>query len=250
MIRTRISGRRASAWLSGLSVAVLVVAGALTFHTTQAQSGPPQGGPPPGAGAAGPGGRGPGGPGGRPQAPPKPFPLTLTVTDGSTASYRVREQLAGIAFPSDAVGTSNALSGQIVFNKDGSLDSSASKLTFDLRTLKSDQSMRDGFIQQRTLQSDQYPEAVFVPKKIEGMPNPLNGQLGFQLSGDMTVHGVTAPITWQGIATVDSNSGTVGGRANTDFKFETFNLTPPQLARLLSVNDDIALELEIHFKIN
>src|SRR5580693_8803836 len=129
MIRTRISGRRASAWLSGLSVAVLVVAGALTFHTTQAQSGPPQGGPPPGAGAAGPGGRGPGGPGGRPQAPPKPFPLTLTVTDGSTASYRVREQLAGIAFPSDAVGTSNALSGQIVFNKDGSLDSSASKLT-------------------------------------------------------------------------------------------------------------------------
>ena len=202
-------------------------------------------------GPGGPGGPGGGrGPGGRPQAPPKPFPLTLTVTDGSTASYRVREQLAGISFPSDAVGTSSALTGQIVFMKDGSIDSSASKLTFDLRTLKSDQSMRDGFIQNRTLQSDQYPMAEFVPKKIEGMPNPLTGQLGFQLTGDMTIHGVTAPLTWQGIATVDSNSGTAGGRANTDFKFETFNLTVPQLARLLSVNDDIALELEIHFKIN
>jgi hypothetical protein len=77
------------------------------------------------------------------------------MTDGSTASYRVREQLAGISFPSDAVGTSNSLIGTIVLTKDGSIDSAASKLTFDLKSLKSDQSMRDGFIQNRTLQSDQ-----------------------------------------------------------------------------------------------
>jgi polyisoprenoid-binding protein YceI len=244
---TRISARRASTWLTGFVIGATLLAGTLTLRTTaaRAQGGPPPGGPPPGQG--GPGGRGPGG---RQQAPPKPFPLTLTVTDGSTASYRVREQLAGISFPSDAVGSSSSLTGTIVFNKDGSIDSSASKLSFDLRTLKSDQSMRDGFIQSRTLQSDQFPMADFVPKKIEGMPNPLNGQLGFQLSGDMTIHGVTAPVTWQGIATVDNNGGMVAGRANTDFKFETFGLTPPQLARLMSVNDDIALELEIRFKIN
>ena len=172
------------------------------------------------------------------------------MTDGSTASYRVREQLAGISFPSDAVGTSNSLTGTIVLTKDGSIDSAASKLTFDLKSLKSDQSMRDGFIQNRTLQSDQYPNAVFVPKTITGMPSPLNGQFGFQLTGDMTIHGVTAPVTWQGIATVDNNTGLVQGRAQTDFKFETFNLTVPQLARLLSVNDDIALEIEVHFKIS
>jgi polyisoprenoid-binding protein YceI len=82
------------------------------------------------------------------------------------------------------------------------------------------------------------------------MPSPLNGQFGFQLTGDMTIHGVTAPVTWQGIATVDNNTGLVQGRAQTDFKFETFNLTVPQLARLLSVNDDIALEIEVHFKIS
>lgn len=81
------------------------------------------------------------------------------------------------------------------------------------------------------------------------MPNPLNGQFGFQLTGDMTIHGVTVPITWQGLATVDTNSGLVAGRAMTDFKFETFGLTIPQLARLLSVNDDIALEIELRFKV-
>lgn len=253
MNRTRNSSGFASAWmaglLSGLGISALVLAGTFAFHSSAfAQGGPPSGGPPPGQ-MGGPGG-GPGGRGGRQQAPPKPFPLTLTITDGTTASYRVREQLAGISFPSDAVGQSTAVTGSIVFNKDGSIDSNASKLSFDLRTLKSDQSMRDGFIQRRTLETDQYPTAEFVPKSITGMPNPLDGQLGFQVTGDMTIHGKTAPITWQGIATVDNNNGVVAGRANTDFKFETFGLTPPQIARVMSVNDNIGLEVEFRFKMN
>jgi polyisoprenoid-binding protein YceI len=173
----------------------------------------------------------------------------LTLTDGTSASYRVREQLAGINFPSDAVGQSNAVTGMVVFNKDGSIDTGKSKLSFDLRTLKSDQSMRDGFIQRRTLQTDQYPMVDFVPKTIEGMPNPLNGQAGFQLTGDMTVHGTTAPVTWQGVATIDNNNGVVAGRATTEFKFETFGLTPPQVARVMSVDDKIDLEVVFQFKV-
>ncbi len=156
----------------------------------------------------------------------------------------------GISFPSDAVGSSTALSGSVVFNKDGSIDTSKSKLSFDITTLKSDQSMRDGFIQRRTLESDQYPTVTFVPKTIQNMPNPLDGQIGFQISGDMTVHGTTAPITWQGIATVDNNQGVVAGRAMTEFKFETFGMTPPQVARVMSVNDNIALEVEFRFKVD
>lgn len=252
MNRTRNSSGLASAWmaglLSGLGICALVLAGTFAFHSSAlASNAAPQAGPPPGE-TGGPGGgqRGRG----RPQAPPKPFPLTLTLTDGTTASYRVREQLAGISFPSDAVGQSTAVTGTVIFNKDGSIDSNQSKLTFDLRTLKSDQSMRDGFIQRRTLETDQYPNAEFVPKSITGMPNPLDGQIGFQLTGDMTVHGKTAPITWQGIATVDNNTGIVAGRANTDFKFETFGLQPPQIARVMSVNDNINLEVEFRFKTN
>lgn len=255
MNRTRNSSGLASAWmaglLSGLGICALVLAGTFAFHSSAlADSAKPQAGPPPGERGGPGGGGGQRGRSGRPQAPPKPFPLTLTLTDGTTASYRVREQLAGISFPSDAVGQSTAVTGTIVFNKDGSIDQNQSKLTFDLRTLKSDQSMRDGFIQRRTLETDQYPNAEFVPKSITGMPNPLDGQIGFQVTGDMTVHGKTAPVTWQGIATVDNNNGIVAGRANTDFKFETFGMTPPQIARVMSVNDNINLEVEFRFKMN
>ncbi len=234
--------RRPAVWSAGAALLV----GAFMFSSVpQARALMPQAGPPAGQGGV---------PAGRrvdqQRVPPKPFPLTLTVVNGSNASYRVREQLVGISFPSDAVGTSTALTGTIVFNKDGSIDSSRSKLAFDLRTLKSDQPMRDGFIQHRTLETSQYPMAVFVPKKITGMPNPLHGQFGFELSGDMTIHGTTAPITWQGIATVDNRSGLVAGRATTDFTFEKFGMTVPKNFRVMSVKDSITLAVEFHAKIS
>jgi len=40
----------------------------------------------------------------------------------------------------------------------------------------------------------------------------------------------------------------VAGAAQTDFTFATFNLTKPTLARLLSVDDKINLELQFRFK--
>src|SRR5262249_52446946 len=144
-------------------------------------------------------------------------PVKLTLADGSSALYRVREQLAGIDFPSDAVGTSSALTGTLMINADGSVDSSQSKLTIDLKSLKSDQDLRDGYIQKRTLETDKFPTAEFVPKMLTGVPVPFptKGQSGYKLTGDLTIHGTTSPVTWAGIVTF-SNDG-AAGRAMTDF---------------------------------
>ena len=93
--------------------------------------------------------------GGRVTAPPPDptKPAKLTLSTGSKARYRVREQLAGISFPSDAVGTTETVTGAIVINPDGSIDAAQSKITVDLKTLSSDQQMRDGYIQNRTLET-------------------------------------------------------------------------------------------------
>ena len=126
---------------------------------------------------------------------------------------------------------------------DGSINTAQSKLTIDARTLKSDQDMRDGYIQKRTLETDKFPTVEFVPKSIQGLPSPLpmSGQAGVTLVGDMTVHGTTSPVTWTGIVTF-SKDGSVAGRASTNFTFATFGLTKPSLARVLSVDDKIQLE--------
>ena len=218
-----------------LGILVAGLMAALSWHDVRAVARPP-------AGQQAGGGAG----GGRVTAPPPDptKPAKLTLTTGSKARYRVREQLAGISFPSDAVGTTDSVTGVIVVKPDGSLDGSVSKITVDLKTLASDQQMRDGYIQNRTLETAKYPTLEFVPKRLVGLPGPLpaTGQAGFQLVGDLTLHGVTAEATWNVVATFANDA--VAGRGTTTLTFETFKLTKPTLARLLSVDDKIELEIE------
>src|ERR1019366_6494096 len=68
----------------------------------------------------------------------------LDIAEGTKASYRVKEQLAGLNFPDDAIGATESVTGSLVLAPDGSINSAQSKLTIDLRTRKSDQDMRDG----------------------------------------------------------------------------------------------------------
>jgi polyisoprenoid-binding protein YceI len=183
-----------------------------------------------------------------PPVPTKPHKLELST--GTTARYKVREQLAGINFPSDAVGTTEAVTGAIVVKPDGSIDAALSKITVDLKTLTSDQQMRDGFVQNRTLETGKFPTLEFVPKRAVGLPAPLpagmQAQAGFQLIGDMTLHGVTKEATWNVVATFGNEA--IGGRATTTIDFASYGMTKPSLARLVSVEDKIDLEIEFRCK--
>jgi polyisoprenoid-binding protein YceI len=192
---------------------------------------------------------GPGGPGGPPPPPPPTAGARLELIEGSSASYRVTEQLAGVDFPNDAVGMTDKVSGGMAILPDGGIAPGA-KFVIDLKSLTSDQSMRDGYIRNRTLETEKFPEAVFVPTEVKGVPKmvPSAGQLGVQLIGTLTIHGVTKPVTFKGIATIDPRSSTVAGRALTTFTFEDFGLTKPTLARLMSVDDKITIELVYKFK--
>jgi polyisoprenoid-binding protein YceI len=229
-----------------IRVAVMLAGLALVFglydSRTQAQGQAPAGQPPPGARAGG----------GRSNVPPPDptKPAKLEITEGTKARYKVREQLAGINFPSDAVGTTESVTGTLVLNPDGSFDAAQSKLTVDLRTLKSDQQMRDGYIQKNTLESEKFPMIEFVPRRAVGLPVPLpagmQAQGGFQLVGDMTLHGVTREVTWNVVATFGNDL--VAGRATTTLLFPTFNLAKPSLARIMSVDDKIELEIEFKCK--
>ena len=162
---------------------------------------------------------------------------------GNEARYRVREQLADISFPTDAVGTTQALTGAIVIGDDGKI-SPESKITVDLTTLKSDRERRDMFIQGRTLETAQYPTAALVPTAARGLPNPLpkSGSFNFELDGNLTLHGVTHPTTWQVTAQV-TDSGLVG-TAKTHVTFEDFGMTRPRVMVVLSVDNDIRLEYD------
>jgi polyisoprenoid-binding protein YceI len=170
----------------------------------------------------------------------------VLVAGGTQARFKVREQLAGRNLPNDAVGTTNAVSGNIDIGADGVLVPGASKITVDMTSLKTDESRRDNFIKRNTLNTAQYPTAVFVPTAIKGLPSPLPsaGDVSFELTGDLTIHSVTKPITWQATGKISGQDLT--GTASTKTTFEEFGMTPPRAAIVLSVEDNITLEIDFH----
>lgn len=173
--------------------------------------------------------------------------VRLVVIPGkSQAGYRVREQLANVSFPTDAVGTTNAITGTIVGKTDGSIVSSESKFVVDLSSLKSDQAQRDNFLRRSTLETSQYPTATFVPTSTSGLPAalPTSGQVAFKLTGDLTIRNVTKSVTWD--VTCQSTSATEGTcNATTTFKFEDFGLAIPRVFTVLSIVDSIKLEISV-----
>ena len=162
----------------------------------------------------------------------------------SKAVFRVREQLAGRELPNDAVGTTGAVDGQLVLGVDGSIGGE-SKIIVDLRELATDSGNRDAFIKRNTLQTAQFPMAEFVPARAEGLPKPLaeSGEHVFKLVGLMTIHGVQKEVTWDTTATRQENRLT--GSATTTVKFGDFGMEPPRAPVVLSVVDEIRLELNL-----
>ena len=165
----------------------------------------------------------------------------VTAPKNNAARYFVREQLASINFPSDAVGVTDSVTGSLALDDKGQVVSADSKFVVDLRGLKSDRSMRDGFIQRRTLETDKYPTVTLVPKSLQGLPSPLpdSGRVSFTLLGDLTVRGVTKPTSWMVEAFM--RHGEVRGTASTGFTFDDFQIEKPKVGSVLSVADSIHL---------
>jgi len=177
-------------------------------------------------------------------------PLRLILAaEGNLARFLVTEQLAGFDLPNDAIGATSDITGQIVLAADGTVVSDESKFVVNLSTLKSDSSMRDGFIQRNTLQTSTYPNAEFVVTEVVGLASPLptSGAVAFQLVGELTVHGVTRTTTWEVTAEIVEQE--LIGAARTNFTFGDFGLTIPKVGRVLSIEDNIRLEYEFRLAV-
>jgi polyisoprenoid-binding protein YceI len=165
--------------------------------------------------------------------------------DGNEARYRVREQLMHHDLPNDAVGKTTAITGSIMVAPNGTVDTTASKITIDVTSLKSDQERRDGYIAHRTLETAQYPTVEFVPISVTGATLPLSSaEQSFDVTGNLTVHGVTRPTTWH--VTAKSSGSYIAGTGWTKFTFADVQLAQPSVPILLSVADTIKLEYDFH----
>lgn len=181
-----------------------------------------------------------------PESATGPNLVRLEFAEGTEAVYLVNEQLARVNLPSDAIGTTDAVSGVILLGSGNLIPAEGSELRLDLSTLTSDSDRRDRYVRRNTLSTIVYPFAVLVPRKVPGLPSPLptQGEATFQMVGDMTMHGVTSELVWDVTASFAGEETT--GQATTEFPFDKFGMMRPRVRLVLSVEDRIRLRIDFH----
>ena len=165
--------------------------------------------------------------------------------EGTIARYRIEEELARTGF-FVAVGETRDVAGSIAFDAAGAVVPDASRIAVQAATLTTDSNRRDGYVRNRTLETDTYPEVVFQPTAIDGLPASLadaSGPVEFTITGDLTVKDQTREVTWDAMADF-AGDGTASGMASVEFTFDDFGMAKPSVAVVLSVDDTIRLELD------
>lgn len=188
------------------------------------------------------------------EAPPAPPPADpaaaggatmFTLADGTIARYKVEEVLANTGFKI-ATGETLDVAGSIAFDADGKVIADSSRIAVQAATLRTDSNRRDGYVRNRTLQTDTWPEVVFVPTAVDGLPalvSDATGSVEFTITGDLTVRDQTREVTWEAMAEF-AGDGTATGFASVMFTFEDFGMDKPRVAIVVSVEDEILLELD------
>jgi polyisoprenoid-binding protein YceI len=174
------------------------------------------------------------------------IPGTWTVASGSVAGYRVREQLAFLSAPSDAVGRTSAISGSVTIAGAQTLSVTAAQFSVDVSMLRSDRSTRDERIHEMGLESDRYPTASFVLDSPITLPaDAASGrQITVNAGGRLTIHGTSKAVSIPLHARLNGSSLEVQGSLT--FRFEDFGMTPPNIAGIVSVQDSATLEFDLH----
>jgi len=166
-----------------------------------------------------------------------------TVGKGSKAKYVAREQLAVVPVPNETSGETADITGDLYLTRDGKPGDQKSAFKVDLRTLRSDQSLRDRAIV-GTLALDKFPFASFTLESVEGFPpNYVEGrEIELTLKGALTIRETTKPVTWKAFARRAGEYLTA--IADTDVKMTDYGITPPVVS-VSRVEDGVHLQITL-----
>lgn len=164
------------------------------------------------------------------------------IGEGSKAEFRIGEILHDEPFT--AVGAASNITGMITLS-DETLGFSEIKV--NARTFKTDSEKRDGAIARMILKSEK-PEHEWITFKItsiSGLPAsaPMHRDLPFSMTGNLTIAGVTKPVTFS--ASMNITEDVITGTATATLKRSDFNLTIPNIPFVASVDDSFLISVTI-----
>jgi polyisoprenoid-binding protein YceI len=172
--------------------------------------------------------------------------VTWRVGTGSFVGYRVREQLADVPAPSDAVGRSSVVSGSLAIttNPDGGATVTGINVTADLTHLQSDSARRDGYVGRNYLETGRFPTATFVRSASLAIPAAVMSGTAGQVTatGQLTIHGVTRDVSIN--LKVQRSGAVINVVASYGLHWGDFGVQQPQTP-FASIQGDPTIEISL-----
>lgn len=161
---------------------------------------------------------------------------------GTFVGFRVDEELTGIG-STTAVGRTPEVTGTLVIE-----GTTVSEVTIeaDMTAITTNEGRRDDKVQS-ALGTGEFPTATFVlTQPVELGASAASGEsVSVQATGELTIHGVTMPVTIPLEAQVVGDNIVVVG--SLDIVFADFGVSVPSAPVVVSAEDEGVVELQLFF---
>lgn len=164
----------------------------------------------------------------------------------STASFELGELLRGQ--PNQVIGTTDQVVGQFRVDLDDLSTVEFSDIVINARTFATDSSTRDRQIRGPIIlnsASDEHELITFAVTSVDGLSGQVSTGDSFQfnVTGDLTIKGITHSVTFDVDATL-SDGSTVEGSAMTEVLREDFGIGIPGVSSVAEVTDEVTIRLD------
>jgi polyisoprenoid-binding protein YceI len=161
----------------------------------------------------------------------------------SQASYRVDETFFDNRGLVTALGTTNAVAGDLLLDRGNLAASRVGEIVVDISQLQSDEPNRDNAIRNEWLESARYPLATFKNASLHDIPSSWREGEPFRvkMAGDLTIRTTTRNVIWDVEMAMEGDE--LRGKATTEIRMSDFGFQPPSLS-ILRVEDDVALAID------
>lgn len=161
---------------------------------------------------------------------------------GTFVGFRVEEELSSIG-STTAVGRTPTVSGAITFE---GTTLSAATIEADMSAITTNDNRRDDNVQS-ALETSEFPTATFtLTEPIDlGAAVDTGAAATVDATGDLTIHGVTTPVTLPLEAQLVNDTIVVVG--SIDISLATYGVEAPTAPIVVSVSDEATIEMQLFF---
>ena len=172
--------------------------------------------------------------------------FTISQAD-SEVSFSLDEDLRGLR--NTVIGTTDQVAGELSIDLSDLSTAQVGTLQVNARTLATDNNFRNRAIQNEILDTGTHEFITFTPTAVNGLPASaaIGEAVSFTIDGDLTIRGVTRPVTFAVTATAVSDSQ-LSGTATAVVNRTDYDLQIPQVPNVANVEEEV--ELTINFVAN